>query len=125
MPLVKSLDNFLTGKSCQNSGCEECQETPIGYHCGCPKGYRLLSDGKKCVDIDECALPDSCSQFCQNTVGSFVCSCEEDFYHLRSDRATCKARGEFIEIVTRFLSNCPLFFIFLIYRPCLSLRLPC
>ncbi|KAF6215988.1 hypothetical protein GE061_000325 [Apolygus lucorum] len=87
------------GKSCLNSGCETCYETPLGFHCGCPDGYRIMNDGKKCVDIDECSIPSTCSQFCQNTIGSFTCSCKEDYYHLRSDRTSCKARGGEMEYV--------------------------
>ena len=31
------------------------------------------------IDIDECSGVNFCQQNCANTVGSFVCSCEEGF----------------------------------------------
>uniref|UniRef100_A0A0A9VWW2 Vitellogenin receptor n=1 Tax=Lygus hesperus TaxID=30085 RepID=A0A0A9VWW2_LYGHE len=94
-----SDEGGVCGRSCLHSGCEICYETPLGFHCGCPEGYRLMNDGKRCVDIDECGIPSSCSQFCENTIGSFTCSCKEDYYHLRSDRTSCKARGPEMEYV--------------------------
>jgi low-density lipoprotein receptor-related protein 4 len=47
-----------------------------------------------CRDIDECStkLAPLCSQGCQNTIGSFVCSCKEG-YTLRSNSRSCKALG--------------------------------
>ena len=35
--------------------CEhKCVNTLTGYHCECNAGYKLMPDGKACVDIDEC-----------------------------------------------------------------------
>ena len=31
------------------------------------------------TDIDECALGNVCEQFCNNTLGSFFCSCESGY----------------------------------------------
>ena len=40
-------------------------------------GFKLDSDGKKCVDINECAVNNGgCSGNCENTVGSMFCSCQ-------------------------------------------------
>ncbi|KAI7799853.1 thrombomodulin [Triplophysa rosa] len=44
--------------------------------CECPDGF-LLED-ERCVDIDECDSG-SCDQGCENTPGSFACSCSEGF----------------------------------------------
>ena len=33
-----------------------------------------------CVDIDECSVAKSCEQICTNTVGSYYCSCNEEYY---------------------------------------------
>ncbi len=42
-----------------------------------------------CTDIDECAVGiDGCSHSCNNTVGSFVCTCN-DGYELAADGTTC------------------------------------
>lgn len=40
-------------------------------------------------DVDECAhQPAPCSQQCNNTDGSFICSCS-DGYYLSDDMVTC------------------------------------
>ena len=44
------------------------------------------------LDIDECDEDISgCSQTCNNTIGSFVCGCEEGFY-LNDDEKTCMSK---------------------------------
>ena len=41
------------------------------------------------VDIDECSEnSDNCSQNCSNTIGSYLCSCNDGFT-LGSDQHTC------------------------------------
>ena len=45
------------------------------------------------VDIDECStLPASCSQECNNMIGSFVCYCT-DGYYLGDDMGTCNGKA--------------------------------
>lgn len=46
------------------------------YQCNCPDGFVL--EDEHCVDIDECDSG-SCEQGCDNTPGSFKCSCKEGF----------------------------------------------
>lgn len=48
-----------------------------------------------CNDVDECQFEYDpvCSQACNNTVGSFTCSCMKG-YVLRPDGRTCKAVGD-------------------------------
>ena len=46
-----------------------------------------------CADIDECATDQAnCSQSCNNTIGSYQCSCNEG-YVLDSDKHTCYGNG--------------------------------
>ncbi|KAG7275698.1 hypothetical protein CRUP_011325 [Coryphaenoides rupestris] len=53
-----------------------CTDTPTGFLCACRHGYRLMSDGRTCDDVDECTeTPSVCSQQCENTVGAYVCKC--------------------------------------------------
>ena len=44
------------------------------------------------ADIDECSHPDSCSQLCNNTEGSFICSCVPG-YKLKTS-GYCRALGK-------------------------------
>ncbi|XP_019633556.1 PREDICTED: latent-transforming growth factor beta-binding protein 4-like [Branchiostoma belcheri] len=48
-----------------------------GYICDCYSGYKLDSNGLKCVDMNECEeLGDLCKNGkCINTAGSYVCQC--------------------------------------------------
>jgi len=45
------------------------------------------------VDIDECQIPGSCSQLCENRIGSFKCSCHSGYRLDRGDHITCLALG--------------------------------
>ncbi|XP_023164142.2 putative vitellogenin receptor isoform X1 [Drosophila hydei] len=82
------------GSACTKPLCQhKCQATPAGAVCTCLEGYRLQSDQRSCVDIDECAVsPEQqpCAQICENTPGSFQCQCHADFM-LRQDRSSCKS----------------------------------
>ncbi|KAK3579268.1 hypothetical protein CHS0354_033346 [Potamilus streckersoni] len=52
----------------------------IGYNCSeCPKGFISTNDGR-CEDINECNANNGvCSQICNNTYGSYTCSCFQGF----------------------------------------------
>ena len=102
---------------CRENGlpCQHlCVATTVGHFCACKEGYRKGSDGRSCIDIDECQLGQSfnseldywpidgvpnyhflpkiqvCSQICANSVPGFQCSCTKG-YHLRPDKRRCKA----------------------------------
>ena len=45
------------------------------------------------VDYNECAIFNgNCSQFCFNTIGSYMCSCQNG-YALNADGRTCSGKG--------------------------------
>lgn len=54
---------------------------------------RLLHDNKTCEDIDECLEPGTCSQFCENIIGSYKCSCAHGYYFPRNSSHVCRADG--------------------------------
>jgi hypothetical protein len=64
------------------------------YECVCRQGYEVNpQDASLCRDINECESKEKpCSQFCRNTKGSYVCSCDKD-YALRADGKSCKANS--------------------------------
>ena len=100
--------------------CEElCINTEGSYQCDCSEGYQLVGTTQcegmaevsncaslyrnnhvsitfvdlYCVDVDECTenLHD-CEQVCENTVGTYNCSCEPGFNY-SSDGRNCTGRA--------------------------------
>ncbi|XP_072447633.1 very low-density lipoprotein receptor-like [Chiloscyllium punctatum] len=75
-----------------NGGCSHnCTDLIIGYKCGCPAGFKLSK--QTCIDIDECQIPESCSQICINSEGSYKCECHQG-YHMDPANGICKAVGK-------------------------------
>ena len=101
-------------------GCsQQCNNVDGSYFCSCDDGYELQTDGFNCLgesctvfppvcffvilnsdwlnlnsDINECILgTHTCSDYCQNEVGSFSCSCKRGF-ELDIDQSTCKDQDE-------------------------------
>nr|CAJ19121.1 vitellogenin receptor [Blattella germanica] len=94
-----SDEGGFCGSSCKEGyPCQQvCMKTPRGPQCGCSKGFKLLNNGAKCQDINECESQ-VCAQVCHNTPGSFSCICDAGF-ELRSDRISCKAIGKAKEFI--------------------------
>ncbi|KAM4017863.1 endosialin [Anomaloglossus baeobatrachus] len=87
------------GHSCEPEGFEEqrcpcqyrCLEVGIGkgYECICPGGYELAADELSCEDIDECEDEETCEHSCENTLGSYKCSCDLGFAISEDDPERC------------------------------------
>ncbi|KAL5010333.1 hypothetical protein ScPMuIL_012638 [Solemya velum] len=67
-------------RNCTDISAEEEQaNTTWQFICEpCPDGFTATEN--ECADVDECRdIPRKCAQQCQNTMGSFVCSCFEGY----------------------------------------------
>ncbi|XP_054731212.1 putative vitellogenin receptor isoform X1 [Anastrepha obliqua] len=69
---------------------QKCRPTPVGAVCSCFPGYRLDTDQRTCIDVNECEEGEPCAQICENTHGSYRCKCYPDFM-LRPDKTSCKS----------------------------------
>ncbi|XP_044174744.1 uncharacterized protein LOC114975818 isoform X3 [Acropora millepora] len=57
--------------------------------CACFANYELQSDGKSCLDIDECNSANHltlCDHICENIPGSYKCSCKKGFNLINNRR---------------------------------------
>jgi hypothetical protein len=79
--------NCLDVDECETVSCTDhdlvCVNIRGSYSCQCMPGYSNSSDYDNCTNIDECALDqDLCSEFasCNDTEGSYNCSCNDGFY---------------------------------------------
>ncbi|XP_074618591.1 uncharacterized protein LOC141877470 isoform X4 [Acropora palmata] len=66
--------------------------------CACFANYELQSDGKTCLDIDECNSTNHltlCDQICENIPGSYKCSCKKGFNLINNRR--CEDINECID----------------------------
>lgn len=73
----------------------KCEAHTISVHSGYvyPENITIYSVklslcNKRPSDVDECMMQPPCEQICNNTVGSFVCSCGVG-YTLNADGVTC------------------------------------
>ncbi|XP_055997519.1 uncharacterized protein LOC125645547 isoform X2 [Ostrea edulis] len=86
------------GRDCTDLSPEEEVRLGRGYNCSeCPTGYNDVEN--KCQDIDECisAESNSCDmakETCENTDGSYICTCLEGYRKLDD---TCNDINECME----------------------------
>ncbi|KAH7713694.1 Hemicentin-1 [Aphelenchoides avenae] len=68
--VCEDVDECAFDAPCQH----ECKNTAGSYLCDCPDGYAVDDDGK-CIDINECEVPDACSddELCFNGLGDYSC----------------------------------------------------
>ncbi|XP_035664221.1 mucin-like protein [Branchiostoma floridae] len=81
------IDECSTG---EGSVCHHVCINIVGnFSCGCNEGFYLTDDVVSCEDVNECDLPNNCTQLCLNTDGSFNCSCKDGFT-LAADQQDCE-----------------------------------
>uniref|UniRef100_A0A670IUS4 LDL receptor related protein 1 n=1 Tax=Podarcis muralis TaxID=64176 RepID=A0A670IUS4_PODMU len=74
----------------------KCVQTPTSVYCTCRPGFQKVPDKNSCQDVNECLNFGTCSQLCNNTQGSYMCTCAKNFmktHHM------CKAEGSDYQIL--------------------------
>ncbi|KAF3821503.1 hypothetical protein GH733_009545 [Mirounga leonina] len=76
--IVPDIDECIqNGVLCKNG---RCVNTDGSFQCICNAGFELTTDGKNCVDHDECTTTNMClNGMCINEDGSFKCICKPGF----------------------------------------------
>ncbi|TKR95341.1 hypothetical protein L596_009522 [Steinernema carpocapsae] len=85
-PFEKVVEKFLAvEKERAIGGCD------TEGNCHCIEGYEINNATKKCVDVNECERgTHRCSQQCFNTIGSYLCECDQIAHKLGADNRTCE-----------------------------------
>ncbi|CAF3052787.1 unnamed protein product [Rotaria socialis] len=90
-----SSSSFFMERPCSvNNTCSDENQYCRGYfnkRCVCQAGFRMNETTGMCEDINECRERLVCDHYCINTLGSYRCSCREN-YQLKSDKHTCRLR---------------------------------
>jgi hypothetical protein len=78
------------GDPCVEANCEQgCEIINNVAQCQCPRGFQLNTDGRSCVDTNECLNQNgNCQHVCNNNDGSYTCSCNPG-YDLLIDGYSC------------------------------------
>uniref|UniRef100_A0A8C8XH97 Vitamin K-dependent protein S n=1 Tax=Panthera leo TaxID=9689 RepID=A0A8C8XH97_PANLE len=87
---VTAIPDQCSPLPCNEDGYMSCKDGQATFTCVCKSGWQ----GDKCEhDINECKDPSNvnggCSQICDNTPGSYHCSCKSGFVML-SNKKDCK-----------------------------------
>nr|XP_058919815.1 vitamin K-dependent protein S [Kogia breviceps] len=87
---VNAISDQCNPLPCSEDGYMTCKDGQATFTCICKSGWQ----GEKCeFDINECKNPSNvnggCSQICDNTPGSYHCSCKSGFVML-SNKKDCK-----------------------------------
>ncbi len=62
---------------------QRCTNLWGSYRCHCRPGFRLSSDGRTCIDVDECRDYEGlCIGNCVNEPGSYRCTCPQVMHNL-------------------------------------------
>ncbi|KAF5199357.1 Wall-associated receptor kinase [Thalictrum thalictroides] len=94
--------NSTTFRCKENSHCYDSVDA-TGYLCKCNDGYAGNAYlAQSCQDVNECEDPNKnlCEGTCTNNVGSYNCSCPDDYYgDGRKDGSGCTKRNKRIPVL--------------------------
>ncbi|ETE71786.1 Low-density lipoprotein receptor-related protein 1, partial [Ophiophagus hannah] len=69
----------------------KCIQSPSSVYCTCRSGFQKVPGKNFCQDINECLNFRVCSHLCNNTKGSYMCTCAKNF---QKTHHMCKAEGD-------------------------------
>ena len=89
---MSKLELSCSAMNCEQ-GCVPNIEPGRNGTCFCNKGYKVTgSKQNRCKNINECEIWGICSQHCEDSDGSYKCSCQPGF-DLQTDNKTCTVTG--------------------------------
>uniref|UniRef100_M3XUE8 Vitamin K-dependent protein S n=1 Tax=Mustela putorius furo TaxID=9669 RepID=M3XUE8_MUSPF len=114
---VTAIPDQCSPLPCNEDGYKSCRDGQATFTCICKPGWQ----GDKCeYDINECKDPSNvnggCSQICDNTPGSYRCSCKSGFFMLLNKKDCKEIGNNFLlppsppssSLAPSFLSSLPL-----------------
>ncbi|XP_022668562.1 uncharacterized protein LOC111253451 isoform X4 [Varroa destructor] len=94
---LQSCERDVVEVACQ--GDHKCTEHAhcVDGICQCRNGYQVASNGRDCVDRNECLSRGTCGRHavCVNTEGAYLCQCKAGYEKVSPDpRAKCRDMDE-------------------------------
>ncbi|XP_055728570.1 thrombomodulin-like [Salvelinus fontinalis] len=100
----KDIDDCFDDSQCPGQNYE-CVNNIGGFKCRCQNGFKMMND--VCIDDDECYMDGPCEHICENTLGSYNCSCFEGYIATRKDPNKCQLHCPFEECLAECDPNDP------------------
>ncbi|ELT90190.1 hypothetical protein CAPTEDRAFT_142314, partial [Capitella teleta] len=94
------INECEVGEEGYDSDCHNCNNTKGSHTCSCNRGYKLSSNGKSCIDVNECDGVNGTDynqdcHHCQNAEPGYTCECNDGYEADNSNlEGTCVGKCE-------------------------------
>ncbi|ELU05010.1 hypothetical protein CAPTEDRAFT_192124, partial [Capitella teleta] len=78
------INECEVGEEGYDRDCHNCNNTKGSHTCSCNRGYKLSSNGKSCIDVNECDGVNGTDynqdcHHCQNAEPGYTCECNDGY----------------------------------------------
>ncbi|ELU14004.1 hypothetical protein CAPTEDRAFT_190050 [Capitella teleta] len=97
LQLYSDINECEVGEEGYDNDCHNCNNTKGSHTCSCNRGYKLSSNGKSCIDVNECDGVNGTDynqecHHCQNAEPGYTCECNDGYEADNSNlEGTCVA----------------------------------